>query len=404
MSYARVSLRAFVLLGLGLLLLGCQALMGGGEAAMPTLLPTPTPAPNLTQPAMHPTSLPSTPAPTEAPSSGDANTALPTPSQDSGAEADVAWWWFPAEGVSSLRFRYQIIVQSPRHQNGEPWTYAVVEGEAQREPPIGHWTLYEKGTKILELYATPQEAYLWQEGQGWIYAQSSDATMMNTMVLLGPALDMSYAMSAPTVGQDQGATEINGIRARHYTWSVDHVDQLQAYDLVPYEYEILESLGYPPDAQPRVVAFQADLYLAEDGGWPVKQTLTWDLQVEVNGQTEPLRVQALYEVYDFNADLNLQIPAEAQSQAQSSPIPMPPGAQNVTSIVGPGGSGWIYQTDLTLEALLAFWQENGVQIQEQLGSLNMGSVMLQVVYQDQPYTIAIQPADQGLTVIITPSE
>ncbi len=398
---ARMVWRLGLVMGL-LVLVGCSALGGEQNVGMPTLLPTPTP--RVAQPTSAQTQAVAQPTTAAAPTPAGASAPLPTPAQDSGAASDEAWWWFPAEGVTSLRLRFQIVVQSPRHQNGEPWTYMVIEGEAQREPtPLGHWTLYEKGAKIMELYALPGEMYVWGPDQGWIYARSSDLAMTNTVLILGPALDMTYATMAPTAGQDQGVVELHGLRARHYTWAVEHVDQLQTYTLIPYHDDILSSLGYPPGALAKVVAFQADIYLAEDGGWPIKQVLTWDAQVGDAGQAEPLRVQMIYEVYDFNAPLNLQIPADVQGQRAQAPIPMPPGSENVTSIVSDGSSGWIYQVNVPLEELLTFWQDQGVQIQSQWGTLAMGGVAIQATYQGKVYTIAVQASEPGLSVVITPS-
>jgi len=384
-----------------ILLAGCQSLLPGQPPALPSPLPTLTPA----NTAAAPEAPSASPTPADAVASSTP-AAWPTPANDAGMGSEEdGWWWFPAEGVDSLRLRYQLIVQSPRHENGAPWTYALIEGEAQRVPtPLAHWVVYQKGEVQLELYATPNEVYFKDaDGEGWVYLQGEEGSLLYSTLALGPALDRTYALFAPTIGQDQGETEINGLPARHYTWSLTP-DQFPSDMLVPYQGDILFDLGLE-DAQVQVVSFQGDIYLARDGGWPIKQVLTWDLQATVNGQAEPLRVQAIYEVYDINADLNLQIPAEVQQEQAQPPIPLPPGSRNMVSMLGGASSGWIYALDTTYEALLAFWQDQGVQILQQQGSLDMGGMLLQVRYQDATYQVMLQPGENGgLTLILSPSE
>lgn len=283
--------------------------------------------------------------------------AQPTPPPEEGAATPAAWGESAVrdsvlddETVRSFRFTYRMSVQSPALNNGQLavlWGFSI---EVRRDPQLTvHGYAPEGlGQLVPEFYQVGDTIYVKAFDGPWMAASSEQVPDYAGYAAWFTAWDPDW----PMLGQET----VNGISTRHYRQEVSG-------NLIPMPPEALAYLaqaGVNPD-QVQVERVVVEVYIADPGGWPVKQEARWEGQVTFNGQTYPAALSITAEVRDVNADFEITLPPELSGllSSETLPLPLPPNA-TVTNHIGTGaGEMWeVRIPDLGVNDVMAFWEQH----------------------------------------------
>ncbi len=199
-----------------------------------------------------------------------------------------------------------------------------------------------------------------------------------------------------------GTETVNGIKTIHYTF-----EELKNYNT--FLEDTIQSLakeGESFDIKSIQGQVSGDLWVAKDGGYPVKFVTTMHIEaqiaVSVNGEEKTVPVvldsKMSSEVYDVNADITIEAPAEAPQQGQVNVPGFEPGTFPIpdqTTLQGAFGGMITLISQLSPEDINAFYD----QTLSKLGWSKQDGPMPVWSKGDLSFTLLVVPNDDGSTSI-----
>lgn len=293
----------------------------GGEAE-PTAAPvaeaaTATPLPPTDAPAPTDTTPPTdTPPPVDTPTSEPDETTGELSLDEVGIPSDL----------SSYRATMTISISGT--QAGEPIDETLSFLIEYTSDPLAQHTVMtglgmgdSEGMDSIEVYQVEGMDYL-NLGDRWL-AMPSTEDSLDTTGLIEPedVLDDTCGW------KDQGQTEYNGVRVRHWTASKEDMEACMTAEQMADVGDITSASG--------------DLYIAEEGNYVVHMNLVFEgknLEAALGSEDEGLdegRMEVTFDMTDVNEPIVIEVPEEAlASSSLPEDIPVPEDAEEVTNAFG----------------------------------------------------------------------
>ncbi|NOZ28414.1 MAG: hypothetical protein GXP39_10235 [Chloroflexi bacterium] len=288
------------------------ALAGCRGKKEPTATPAPTPPAVATKAAPTATPAPKKPeaaekAPTPTPKAQE-EPPTPTPAQEVAEPSEAA------EALKALgTYRTRLTADWSEISANETTTYTmkVLEeyvADEQAYRMIIRMTSSDKPEEApLERIVIGKDQWLRMEDQ-WIYTPVEEEQMPMFIEELTPENLLNDLGEARLV---KSGEEINGIKTQHYAIDKDHLTSSRALLFAKDDPETLQDV--------EIEAFQADLWIAEDGGYLVKFEVQESFTQGAKSGN-PVRVQGAmtYEVYDVGADIKIEPPTTSAGSSSES--------------------------------------------------------------------------------------
>jgi hypothetical protein len=363
-------------------LLACNQSAGEVEAPVPTQLPTAEP----------PAQVDEAPGAEELPRTSEPAAREEEESEEALAMPELSRLEEQLAQYNSYRIRIRVTFEDDNgEENGDASGSMELKRARTINPPASRITLRGGGAVTQELEdATGEGELSFVELAGETYSVvpgagcfAGHAEAAGATEGFADLLDSEQLLGSVQRTDRIGEEEVNGQTVDHYYFDRDDVT----------------------GAAPLLQDVRGDIFLAHDGGYPVRVVYEGVGYTDMFGQGSPEngRLRVEYDVFDVGAPLEIEVPEECV--AASAQFPIMSGAREVSSM--PGFVS--YRVNASLEEVVAFYEQelevNGYTAGDEQIILEETAILLYTTTDDRPdINVALTAEGGEILVLITAEE
>ncbi len=200
-----------------------------------------------------------------------------------------------------------------------------------------------------------------------------------------------------------GTETVNGIKATHYTYKDESVYDSMLGDILSSLKKENENID---DYDKGNVVTQSDIWIANDGKYPVKAETTVEatFKSKVSDKQISVKAHTLVEISNINGDITIEPPADAPKPGEVSVPGFEPGTFPIpdqTTVDGSMAGMTTMTSQLSVDEVTAFYDEQLTS----MGWTKTEGIMPTWTKDGNSFTLMITPGDNNTTsIVILPAQ